>query len=270
MAANAADTLARIVLGTGTPGAAFAAFVARELLKPTFSWWDVWQSEHAAAFMVAGIAEQDLLDVVRVLVADAIATGRSFGDFAAALRPQLVKKGWWGDVAISDPLTGEQRITRFDDARLRLILDTNLRVSYAAGEWQAAQRAKKRRPYLLYRTMRDERVRISHAAWDGVALPVDDPWWHTHYPPNGWRCRCRAISVSERDLERYRSDGFKIVTEAPPVEMVRYLDRRTGQEAEVPAGIDPGWAYNVGEARMAELGKLARRADLPKKKDGEP
>ena len=60
------------------------------------------------------------------------------------------------------------------------------------------------------------------------------------------------------------------MTEAPPVEMVRYLDRRTGQEAEVPAGIDPGWAYNVGEARMAELGKLARRAELPPNKKDAP
>jgi hypothetical protein len=62
----------------------------------------------------------------------------------------------------------------------------------------------------------------------------------------------------ERDLQDYRDVGFKIKTEAPPVNMVRYLDKRTGLESEVPAGIDPGFAYNAGQARMAELRKLSK------------
>lgn len=250
-------------LGSIEPQDAIAAFIERSLLEPTFNWWDVWQQEHAAAFMVSGIAERDVLQVVRDQVDDALRTGRSFQDFFDELMPALQKKGWWGDVSITDPLTGQQRITRFDEARLRLILDTNLRQSNAAGRWQAGQRNKTRQPYLLYRTMRDERVRLSHQAWDGIALPIDHPWWATHFPPNGWRCRCRAISLSEQGLQRYRDDGFKIRTEAPPINMVRYLDKRTGLEAEVPAGIDPGFAYNVGQARLGELGKLARRADTP-------
>jgi len=242
-------------LGSFTPEEAIAAFIERALLQPTFNWWDVWQAEHAAAFMVAGMAERDVLQLVRDEVDDAIRTGKSLKDFTEALQPKLADKGWWGDVAITDAVTGEQRITRFDPRRLQLILDTNLRQSNAAGRWAAAVRNQRRAPYLLYRTMRDERVRISHQAWEGVALPIDHPFWNTHFPPNGWRCRCRAISMSERDLKRYVDDGFVIKREAPPVEMVRYLDKRTGQEAEVPAGIDPGFAYNPGQARAAELRK---------------
>ena len=244
-------------LGATEPQDAIAAFVQRALLEPTFNWWDVWQQEHAAAFMVSGVAQLDVLQLVRDQVEDALRTGRSFNAFFKALMPALAEKGWWGDVSITDPRTGEQRITRFDEARLRLILDTNLRQSYAAGRWQAAVRNRKRQPLLLYRTMRDERVRLSHRAWDGVALPIDHTWWATHYPPNGWRCRCRAIAVSETGLQRYRDDGFKITTEAPPLNMVRYLDKRTGLESEVPAGIDPGFAYNPGQARLAELRKLS-------------
>lgn len=244
-------------LGAAEPRDALAAFVARALLAPSFNWWDVWQDEHAAAFMVSGIAEQSVLQVVRDAVNDTLRTGASLRDFADALEPALVRAGWWGDVAITDPTTGEQRVTRFDRARLELILDTNLRQSNAAGRWQAAVRNQRRKPFLLYRTMRDERVRVSHRAWEGVALPIDHPWWATHYPPNGWRCRCHAVAVSARDLDRYRAEGFQIRTEAPPVQTLRYEDRRTGEVREVPAGIDPGFAYNPGQARMAALRRLA-------------
>jgi SPP1 gp7 family putative phage head morphogenesis protein len=240
-------------LGSITPEEAIAAFIERQLLEPTFNWWDVWQAEHAAAFMVSGIAENDVLQLVRGSVEEALRTGQSLRDFTDALQPELAKAGWWGDVSITDAATGEQRITRFNPARLQLILDTNLRQSNAAGRWAAAVRGRDRAPFLLYRTMRDERVRISHRAWDGVALPVDHPFWKTHFPPNGWRCRCRAIAMGEEDLQRYVDDGFAIKREAPPVQMVRYLDKRTGQEGEVPAGIDPGFAYNPGEARMSAL-----------------
>lgn len=245
----------RFQLGAVEPQDAIAAFIERALLQPTFNWWEVWQQEHAAAFMVAGIAERDVLQLVRDQVEDALRTGRSFKDFFDALMPELAKAGWWGDVAITDPKTGEQRITRFDPKRLQLILDTNLRQSHAAGRWAAAVRNQRRMPLLMYRTMRDERVRISHQAWDGVVLPIDHPWWNTHFPPNGWRCRCRAIAVSEKDVQRYQDAGFVIKRQAPEIRMVRYLDKRTGLEAEVPAGIDPGFAYNPGQARMAELRK---------------
>jgi SPP1 gp7 family putative phage head morphogenesis protein len=48
---------------------------------------------------------------------------------------------------------------------------------------------------LQYRTAGDDRVRDEHAAMDGTTLPVDDPFWNSYYPPNGWRCRCGAVQV---------------------------------------------------------------------------
>lgn len=46
---------------------------------------------------------------------------------------------------------------------------------------------------LEYQTVGDDRVRPEHAAWDGITRPADDAWWQTHYPPNGWLCRCLAV-----------------------------------------------------------------------------
>lgn len=45
---------------------------------------------------------------------------------------------------------------------------------------------------LSYQTAGDGRVRPEHAAWDNITRPASDEWWNTHYPPNGWLCRCLA------------------------------------------------------------------------------
>lgn len=48
---------------------------------------------------------------------------------------------------------------------------------------------------LQYRTAADDRVRDSHAILHNITLPPSDKFWNEYYPPNGWRCRCRAIEV---------------------------------------------------------------------------
>lgn len=247
-------------LGTAQPAEAVAAFAKRGLLQETFNWHDVWEAEHASRFMVAGVAQADVLKLFRDALQEPLAQGQSLGDFAKQIKPLLQAKGWWGDVEITDPKTGEIRNTRFNDARLQLIYDTNLRQSHAAGRWAAIQRNKKRLPLVMYRTMRDERVRASHAAWDGLALPADDAFWRQHYPPNGWRCRCTAFALSEKDLQRRRAAGERIQTEAPPEQLVPYRDPRTGATATAPLGVDPGFAYNAGQAQVQQASTLLRNA----------
>lgn len=54
---------------------------------------------------------------------------------------------------------------------------------------------------LQYRTVGDDRVREEHAGLDGITLPIDDPFWHTYYPPNGWNCRCTVVQVLKDKYE---------------------------------------------------------------------
>ena len=54
---------------------------------------------------------------------------------------------------------------------------------------------------LQYRTIGDDRVREEHAGLDGITLPIDDPFWHTYYPPNGWNCRCTVVQVLKDKYE---------------------------------------------------------------------
>jgi SPP1 gp7 family putative phage head morphogenesis protein len=63
-----------------------------------------------------------------------------------------------------------------------------------AAKWE--QFAEDGDRYLLqYRTAGDDHVREEHAALEGVTLPVDDSFWETYYPPNGWNCRCTVVQV---------------------------------------------------------------------------
>lgn len=210
-------------------------------------------------FAVAGVQRLDVLQVFQDGIGEQLAAGGDLRAFAKAIKPQLMAKGFWGDVEVTDPLTKESRVTKFDDARLQLIFDVNTRQSFAAGTWERIVRNAVRKPFLMYRTMQDERVRASHRAWDGVVLPVESPFWETHYPPNGWRCRCTVISVNEHDLARLGKAGIQFKRDEPPVDEIPYVNPRTGEVVPVPRGIDPGFAYNPGKSRDAALYDQALR-----------
>lgn len=107
-------------------------------------------------------------------------------------------------------------------------------------------------PYLLYVRSASAEPRVQHLAWAGIILPADDPWWVTHFPPNGWHCKCavRQISRFERD-QKLGQDGYSI--EPPTLEMKPFVNKRTGEVTWVPEGIDPGWQTNPGLARARTL-----------------
>jgi len=60
----------------------------------------------------------------------------------------------------------------------------------SAREWQDIQRTKHLYPNLMYLSVNDDRTRKMHKAWHGIILPVDHPFWDTHYPINDHGCRC--------------------------------------------------------------------------------
>lgn len=256
MATEAQDfaALARL-----TPAEAVAHLKQRGQLTKTFAWQDLWQDEHSHQFTVSRLARLDLLEGIRDQITRSVAGDLSRRDFMRDAQQLLQDAGWWGEKTVTDPATGKDVTTTFDPARLKLIFDTNTRMAYAAGQWERVERTKKTHPYLRYITQRDERVRASHRAWDNVTLPVDHAFWTTHYPPNGWRCRCRVVALSRREYERGQAPGgVDLVKKAPPVVMRDWIDRRTGEIRQIPAGIDPGFGYNVGaaSARARELQKL--------------
>lgn len=51
---------------------------------------------------------------------------------------------------------------------------------------------------LKYLTANDGRVRDSHKSLHGLVFPITDSFWNTHYPPNGWGCRCYTIETMSK------------------------------------------------------------------------
>jgi uncharacterized protein with gpF-like domain len=51
-------------------------------------------------------------------------------------------------------------------------------------------------------TIGDDKVREGHNKLHGIIKPINDPFWDTHYPPNGFSCRCYAKPTAETADER--------------------------------------------------------------------
>jgi SPP1 gp7 family putative phage head morphogenesis protein len=68
--------------------------------------------------------------------------------------------------------------------------NTAINSAEMAGKWAGFEQNKEAMSMLRYQTVGDKRVRAEHRALDGVQRKVDDPFWNSYYPPNGWRCRC--------------------------------------------------------------------------------
>lgn len=83
------------------------------------------------------------------------------------------------------------------------VFRTNIQNAYGHGRWQQQQRNKAKRPYLMYSAINDSRVRPAHLALNRIVLPIDHPFWLTHYPPTGFRCRCSCIALTEKQALKY-------------------------------------------------------------------
>ena len=254
-AASEFAQLARVL-----PAEAIAYMAKRGLSTETGYYSDLWHSQHERAFTISRLTRADLLERVQGSLTKAVAGDLSRRDWLRETRTLLQKEGLWGTVEVKDPITGEPLKTTFNEARLRLIHDTNVRQALAAGQWQRMLRNQARYPYARYVAMDDERTRPDHLAWHNTVLPVDHPWWSTHRPPNGYHCRCRVISLTQAEFERGFSqsrpgaetdenaplvrEAFK--TQRPPEQLVDWRNPRTGEVQKIPKGIDPGFNYNPG------------------------
>lgn len=223
-----------------------------------FDYRDVWQAQHQAAFTVAKVTQLDLLQDIRGAVDAALKDGTTLQQFQKTLTPTLQAKGWWGRQPMTDPLTGETRDVQLGSPRrLKTIYDTNLRTAHSEGQWQRIQASKAAFPFLQYDGANSENPRLQHKAWDGMVLPVDDPFWQSHMPVKEWGCKCRVIAMTASQVARR---GLEI-SPSPKVPTKPYVNARTGEVQQIPEGVHPAFHYPPGGRRASLSRHLVERLE---------
>ncbi|SES15060.1 Phage Mu protein F like protein [Vreelandella subterranea] len=204
---------------------------------PTNTWSDVYGAENDQAFMVAGASRQAIVEDFQRSVQLMIEEGKTLADFRKDFDQIVERHGW--------AYKGNR------GWRSRVIYDTNLRQSYAAGRERQMEDPELRRlrPFGLYRHGGSENPRSAHLANDGRVVPLDDPWWDFWTPQNGYGCSCKKYMVSRRQAER---EGYTVSERGPDIE---YVERTIGENGPNPRtvrvakGIDPGFDHRPGSGR---------------------
>ena len=178
---------------------------SRKVLLPSdYYKLDVATRRYAAT--VSQLATIDQIQTVLDAVHKTLKDGGTFNDFQ-----KLVEAG---DIKLSKN-------------HLDNIFRTNIQNAYAHGRWQHQQSNKEKRQYLMYWAIEDSRTRPGHLKLHRIIRHIDDAFWKTFYPPNGYRCRCGVRAITEKQALRY---GITPDDQLPDVSI-----------------IDKGWNFNPGE-----------------------
>jgi SPP1 gp7 family putative phage head morphogenesis protein len=240
----------------------------------SWDWHEVYEQAHAKAFTVAKAMRMDVLSDIREMVQKALDEGITFAQFKKELTPKLQAKGWWGKKLVGDttvsgtpirrqdgersvPLTstvGGKTVQLGSPYRLRTIYQTNLQSAYMTGRYKAFAENVQNRPYWQYVAVLDSRTRPAHRILHGKVFRADDPFWDTHYPPNGWRCRCRVRALSEGNVTKLglTPESSEGTLHDEPAQINSRGDERpvtvyTDPKTKLTMHPDPGFNFNQGK-----------------------
>jgi hypothetical protein len=227
------------------PFAEQVEFFRQKKNLPSQRWDDLLHAAHDRSFVVAGATTADLLDDLNKAVEKGIAQGTDIEAFRKDFYSIVGRRGWHG-------WTGEDSESG-REWRTRVIFETNLAASYAAGRHAQLTDPELLRRLPCWRYAHDDSVlnpRKQHQAWNGLTLRHDHPFWQIHYPPNGWGCHCYVEAVE--------APAAGDPTEPPPG-----WDA-PDENGKFP-GIDRGWAYAPGKSVADDLRRIVaeKAAKLP-------
>lgn len=197
------------------------AHFQRKVRVPVTTYRDLPAQMHAKAFMVAGAANDALLADFQQSLLLAMKQGTTLAAFRDDFDRMVKAHGW--------QYRGEP------GWRSAVIFNTNMRTANMAGHWKRMWEDREMHPYLRYVQVQRPTKRPEHAVWHGVILPIEDPFWDTHFPPNGWGCKCAVQNVSNARME---AEGWQV-----------------SENVETfPGDVPEDWAYNVGKAERVSTG----------------
>jgi SPP1 gp7 family putative phage head morphogenesis protein len=140
---------------------------------------------------------RDLTDNIQVF--SGAKTYQQVRSLTDLLKDQKLKSNFYAFKEKATPILKD-----YNEAYLKAEYNTAIGSSRMAGEWMRIETDKDILPLLQYETVGDSRVRPEHAALDNIIRPVNDKFWDTLYPPNGWNCRCTVLQLSEGSVTDLR------------------------------------------------------------------
>ena len=266
-----------LVYALGLPPRDAVAYLESKGIRPSRHWYDIWQEAQAKAVTVSGMTRLDLLEDVKKGLVDAVKNGKTGKMFIDDLAPILRAKGWTGKRQSVNPKTGEVTERGLDlPARLSLIFFQNVQSAYMYGRYRAMLANAEERPWWMYVAVLDSRTRPHHRALHRKVFRYDDPFWKTHYPPNGFYCRCRVRALSDAQLEREgltpeSGEGRMVSRDAvvnPRAPESQQVVREVWGWQERPGGLthwtDMGFSYSAGYTTYQLDCELAQKLELIK------
>lgn len=174
------------------------------------------------AFTVSGYSKVEVLKKFYDEILKAMENGTTMDEFKKNMDTFLVAKGYKG-------------LTNFQADN---IFRTNIQTAYNAGHYKQMTEpmVMKLRPYWQYVAVLDKGTRLTHRGMNGKVFRADDPIWDQWFPPNGYKCRCTVITLSERQVKQ---KGLEVLDEVP-----KYVES-DGQT--VPLIVDHNFNTNPGK-----------------------
>jgi len=133
-------------------------------------------------FEVAKVKTTDALPSLRAVM-DRSLKGESFENFKKDFAAATLSN--WG------PPKGTDRAAE-------MLFHTYTSIAYALRHY-VQMRLMEFNPYWRYVCGESQ---CGHKSLDGLVVPASDPWWDTHYPPNGFNCDCYVASLLEGQVQR--------------------------------------------------------------------
>lgn len=173
------------------------------------------------AFTVSSMLKEDIIVNVSDTLLENFDKGQSFHKFKKSLHDGKLL----------------QELEELTDRQIELMYTQNINSAYSYGRYQGLIAATDIFPNWEYITIGDNRVRPAHVALNGVIRHNKDPFWDTHYPPNGFRCRC-IVEVTDEDPNQ-------------------------GDHVVAPNALDKGFDHNVGQMNSWVKDRISQMNDTP-------
>lgn len=137
------------------------------------------------AFTVAKVSSMDVLVDLKAAVDDSIGKGQTLAEFGKlGWKATMDRRGWTGTTPW----------------HMETVFRTNAQSNFGAGRWKEHQDVVELYPYGTYEALLDGRERKEHGDLNEKTYRMDSAFWHRHYPPWDYNCRCSCRPTLKEDV----------------------------------------------------------------------